>query len=165
MKFDPLFFMLLPMLKLTALASQSLICRKAAGRFSINIRFPERRDAGTSVGTSRLFSSVSLDNADSTVSEGQFGAEKEDFGHLERTKKAEKAFKGLTRMRLKKVLQTALTGAKENNHFQLFDRWYKFVSERNSRTSDILRYIETKNANNFNIKNFVVRTYFVFFFE
>jgi hypothetical protein len=111
MKFDPLIIMLLPMLKLTALASQSLTFRRAAGRSLINIRFPERREVSNRAWTSRLFSSVSLDNADSTVSEGQFGAEKEDFGVLEKTKKAEKAFKGLTRMRLKKVLKTAITGA------------------------------------------------------
>ena len=119
MKFDPLFFMLLPMLKLTALASQSLLFRRAAGRSSINIRFPDSRDASTRAGTSRLFSSVNVDNADSAVSGGQFGAEKEDFGLLERTKKAEKAFKGLTRMRLKKVLKTAVTGASKSNHFEL----------------------------------------------
>lgn len=107
MKFDPLFFMLLPMLKLTALASQSLFLKRAAGRSSINIRFPDRRDVINRAGASRLFSSISLDNA----SEGQLGADKEDVGVLEKTKKAEKAFKGLTRMRLKKVLKIAVTGA------------------------------------------------------
>jgi hypothetical protein len=121
MKFDPLFFMLLPMLKLTALASQSLTFRRAAGRSSISIRFPEKREISNRAWTSRLFSSVSLDNADSTVSEGQFGAEKEDLGLLEKTKKAEKAFKGLTRMRLKKVLKTAVTGAQQADHFVVID--------------------------------------------
>lgn len=121
MKFDPLFFMLLPMLKLTALASQSLIFKRAAGRSLMNVRFTERIDVSNRASTSRLFSSVSLDNADSTVSEGQFGAEKEDLGLLEKTKKAEKAFKGLTRMRLKKVLKTAVTGAIETDHSEVSD--------------------------------------------
>jgi hypothetical protein len=121
MKFDPLFFMLLPMLKLTALASQSLTFRRAAGRSSISIRFPEKREISNRASSSRLFSSVSLDNADSTVSEGQFGAEKEDLGLLEKTKKAEKAFKGLTRMRLKKVLKTTVTGAQQADHFVVID--------------------------------------------
>lgn len=121
MKFDPLFFMLLPMLKLTALASQSLIFKRAAGRSLMNVRFTERIDVSNRAWTSRLFSSVSLDNADSTVSEGQFGAEKEDLGLLEKTKKAEKAFKGLTRMRLKKVLKTAVTGAFQTDHSEVSD--------------------------------------------
>jgi hypothetical protein len=121
MKFDPLFFMLLPMLKLTALASQSLIFKRAAGRSLMNVRFTERIDVSNRAWTSRLFSSVSLDNADSTVSEGQFGAEKEDLGLLEKTKKAEKAFKGLTRMRLKKVLKTAATGAFQTDHSEVSD--------------------------------------------
>ena len=121
MKFDPLFFMLLPMLKLTALASQSLIFKRAAGRSLMNVRFTERIDVSNRAWTSRLYSSVSLDNADSTVSEGQFGAEKEDLGLLEKTKKAEKAFKGLTRMRLKKVLKTAVTGAFQTDHSEVSD--------------------------------------------
>ena len=109
------------MLKLTALASQSLIFKRAAGRSLMNVRFTERIDVSNRASTSRLFSSVSLDNADSTVSEGQFGAEKEDLGLLEKTKKAEKAFKGLTRMRLKKVLKTAVTGAFQTDHSEVSD--------------------------------------------
>jgi hypothetical protein len=103
------------------LASQSLTFRRAAGRSSISIRFPEKREISNRASSSRLFSSVSLDNADSTVSEGQFGAEKEDLGLLEKTKKAEKAFKGLTRMRLKKVLKTTVTGAQQADHFVVID--------------------------------------------
>lgn len=108
MKFNPLLFMLLPMLKITALASQSLLFRKTAGKCSMNARSFDTKLFGHGLKSSCLFSSLSFDNG-SPPSGGKIGIEDEDALSIA-TKKAEKSFKGLTRMRLRKALKTATSG-------------------------------------------------------
>ena len=108
MKFDPLVFLLFPMLKLTALAAPSLMLKRITGLQAINIRFPTRFEVRSS-SSSRLFSSISVDNEGNGAA-GNF-ADPEDSDAPKRTRKAEKTFVGLTRMRLKKVLQKANEGA------------------------------------------------------
>lgn len=100
--------MLLPMLKLTALASQSLLFRKTAGKCSMNARSIDTKVFGHGLRSSCLFSSLSVDS-DSLASGGKIGSDDEDALALA-TKKAEKSFKGLTRMRLRKALKTAQSG-------------------------------------------------------
>ena len=63
---------------------------------------------GHGLKSSCLFSSVSVDS-DSLPSGGKIGIEDEDALSIA-TKKAEKSFKGLTRMRLRKALKTATSG-------------------------------------------------------
>ena len=95
MKFEHLFFMLIPMLKFTALAGQSVLFRKSVGRCGLNMRLPGGDLSACKLKSTCLFSSVSVNDL-SAVSEN-------DKDLMERTKKAEKTFKGLTRMRLKKA--------------------------------------------------------------
>ena len=108
MKFNPLLFMLIPMLKLTALASQSLLFRKTAGKCSMNARSFDTKVFGHGLRSSCLFSSLSVDS-DSPASGGKIGNDDDEALALA-TKKAEKSFKGLTRMRLRKALKTAQSG-------------------------------------------------------
>ena len=108
MKFNPLLFMLIPMLKITALASQSLLFRKTAGKCSMSTRSFDTKVFGHGLKSSCLFSSVSVDS-DSPPSGGKIGIEDEDALSIA-TKRAEKSFKGLTRMRLRKALKTATSG-------------------------------------------------------
>ena len=100
--------MLIPMLKITALASQSLLFRKTAGKCSTSTRSFDTKVFGHGMKSFCLFSSVSVDS-DSPPSGGKIGIEDEDALSIA-TKKAEKSFKGLTRMRLRKALKTATSG-------------------------------------------------------
>ena len=96
------------MLKLTALASQSLLLRKTVGKCSVTARSFDTRVFGHGQRSSCLFSSLSVDS-DSSLGGGKLGIDDENASSLA-TKKAEKDFKGLTRMRLRKALKTAQSG-------------------------------------------------------
>ena len=110
MKFDTLiFFMIFPMLRLTALAGQSVVLRRAAGMQSMGIKFPVSLVRERSTFSTRLFSSVSVDS-EGTISESSDAGDSSDSVPTDRTKKAEKTFKGLTRMRLRKALLTVPSG-------------------------------------------------------
>ena len=107
MKFDPLILMIFPMLKVTALAGQSLILRRVSGLQALGTRFPLRLDRLSSYSSTRLLSSLSNDDTNGKIEEVIDDFDTKTF---ERTQKAEKTFKGLTRMRLKKALLKSPTG-------------------------------------------------------
>ena len=104
MKFDPLILMIFPMLKVTALAGQSLMLRRVSGLQALGARIPIKLDWLGSHSSTRLFNSLSNDDTDGNAKEVTDDFDTKTF---ERTQKAEKTFKGLTRMRLKKALLKA----------------------------------------------------------
>ena len=107
MKFDPLILLILPMMKLTALAGQSLLLRRTSVLQAIGIRYPAKYVGSSSSSSTRLFSSLDIHDGDGTAAKVIDDFDTKSF---ERTQKAEKTFKGLTRMRLKKAILKAPTG-------------------------------------------------------
>ena len=76
---------------------------------SMGIKFPVSLVRERSTFSTRLFSSVSVDS-EGTISESSDAGDSSDSVPTDRTKKAEKTFKGLTRMRLRKALLTVPSG-------------------------------------------------------